>query len=78
MVVNEGPIAVMGPLSIMGTGTFAEVLLALVLLLGGPFLLRWLWNMTLPAWWSAPVLDYWMTFRLIVMVALLGLVFRLL
>jgi hypothetical protein len=78
MVVNEGPIAVLGPLSIMGIGTFAEVLLALLLLFGGPFLFRWLWNMTMTTGWSAPVLSYWMTFRLIVMVALLGLVFRLL
>ncbi|NMA96200.1 MAG: hypothetical protein GX974_09200 [Clostridiales bacterium] len=36
-----------------------------------PFLLRWLWNMTMPRIFNLPEITYWEAFRLILIMGIL-------
>lgn len=55
-------------------GPLGVVLVALVAVLALPALLRWVWNLTVPPVFGGPALTHWQAFRVLVLVAVCGLV----
>lgn len=77
MVFAPPPVALLSPVaSPIDVGGWAWVVVAAVIVWGAPVLVRWLWNLTFPRLAQWPTVDYWSAFRLVILMALVGLIAR--
>ena len=48
------------------------LIIAIIWIFLAPAILKWLWNMTLPELFDFKVIEYWQSFRLIIILAILS------